>query len=137
MEKRAQQVMLKLPSDPRNIEVVESFVQKIAEKYRLSPDQYGNLRLSVTEAVTNAIIHGNMQDESKTVCVELRKKKGSIAIRVSDEGCGFDYKSVPDPTLPENVCKCGGRGVFLMRNCSDRIAFRDNGSTVEMQFKLW
>lgn len=137
METRAQQDMLKLPSDPRNIEVVESFVQKIAEKYRLSPDQYGNLRLSLTEAVNNAIIHGNCEDKTKTVSIEFRKKKDAIAIRVSDEGCGFDYRSVPDPTLPENLCKCGGRGVFLMRNCSDRIRFHDNGSTVEMQFKLW
>ncbi|HRJ14420.1 MAG TPA: ATP-binding protein, partial [Saprospiraceae bacterium] len=73
MEKRVQQVMLKLPSDPRNIELVESFVQKVAEKYRLSPDQFGNLRLSVTEAVNNAMIHGNGQDESKNVCIELHK----------------------------------------------------------------
>jgi serine/threonine-protein kinase RsbW len=137
MEKRVQQVMMKLPSDPRNIEAVETFVQKIAEKYRLSPDQFGNLRLSVTEAVNNAIIHGNRQDESKNVFIELHKRKDAIAIRISDEGHGFDYNNVPDPTLPENVCKCGGRGVFLMRNCSDRIAFRNNGSTVEMQFKLW
>ncbi|MBE2209558.1 MAG: ATP-binding protein [Saprospiraceae bacterium] len=129
--------MLKLPSDPRNIELVESFVQKVAEKYRLSPDQFGNLRLSVTEAVNNAMIHGNGQDESKNVCIELHKRKDAIAVRISDEGRGFDYNNVPDPTLPENVCKCGGRGVFLMRNCSDRIDFRNNGSTVEMQFKLW
>jgi serine/threonine-protein kinase RsbW len=137
MEKTAQQVMLKFPSNPRNIEVVETFVQRIADKYRLSPDQHGNLRLSLTEAVTNAIIHGNLEDESKCVSIELRKRKDAIAIRVTDEGCGFDYNSVPDPTLPENVCKCGGRGVFLMRNCADQIAFIDNGRTVEMQFKLW
>ncbi len=137
MEKQAQQVMLKLPSDPRNITVVESFIQKVAEKYRLSPDQYGNIRLSITEAVNNAIIHGNHEDHSKNVCIELRKSKNTIAIRVSDEGCGFDYNNLPDPTAPENLCKCGGRGVFLMRHCADRIAFRNNGSTVEMQFKLW
>ena len=85
----------------------------------------------------SAIIHGNGQDESKNVCIELHRRKDAIAIRISDEGRGFDYNNVPDPTLPENVCKCGGRGVFLMRNCSDQIAFRNNGSTVEMQFKLW
>ena len=137
MGKSTQPVMLKLPSDPRNIEVVESFVQNIAEKYRLSPDQFGNLRLSITEAVNNAIIHGNKQDHTKSVKIELKPLKGVIAIRVSDEGRGFDFNNVPDPTLPENICKCGGRGVFLMKRCSDKISFRNNGRTVEMHFKLW
>jgi serine/threonine-protein kinase RsbW len=137
MGKSAQPVMLKLPSDPRNIEVVESFVQKIGEKYRLSPDQFGNIRLSITEAVNNAIIHGNQQDHTKSVQIEFKPLNGVIAIRVSDEGRGFDFNNVPDPTLPENLCKCGGRGVFLMRRCADKISFCNNGRTVEMHFKLW
>lgn len=128
--------MLRLPSNPRNVCQVESFVQRLMEKYRLSPDVYGNILISLTEAVNNAIIHGNRKDESKTVQIQLSQSQGHIAIKVSDEGRGFDYQSIPDPTCPENITKIGGRGVFLMQQLSDQIRFHDNGRTVEMQFRL-
>ena len=136
MNKSTKSVMLRLPSNPRNVSQVESFVQRLVEKYRISPDLYGNILISLTEAVNNAIIHGNRKDESKTVQIQLSQAKGHIAIRVSDEGRGFDYQSIPDPTAPENLTKIGGRGVFLMQQLSDRIHFHDNGRTVEMQFRL-
>lgn len=136
MNKSTKSIMLRLPSNPRNVSQVESFVQRIVEKYRISPDVYGNILISVTEAVNNAIIHGNRKDESKTVQIQLSQNQGHIAIRVSDEGRGFDYQSIPDPTAPENLSKIGGRGVFLMQQLSDRIHFHDNGRTVEMQFRL-
>ena len=129
-------VMLRLASHPRNVSHVESFLAKVVSRYKLSPDLYGNILISLTEAVNNAIIHGNSSDESKSVRIQLQKQSNKLAIRVSDEGGGFDYQSLPDPTAPENLMKLGGRGVFLMQQLSDRILFHDNGSTVEMQFKL-
>lgn len=128
--------MLKLSSNPRNIALVESFVEQVVERYKLSPDVYGNILISLTEAVNNAIIHGNCEDESKTVRIQFRKHKSHLAVRVTDEGCGFDYQSVPDPTAPENLLRVGGRGVFLMQQLSDSVEFHNNGSTVEMQFKI-
>ncbi|MCB0598631.1 MAG: ATP-binding protein [Lewinellaceae bacterium] len=128
--------MLKLSSNPRNIALVESFVEQVVERFKLSPDVYGNILISLTEAVNNAIIHGNCEDESKTVRIQFRKLKGHLAVRVTDEGRGFDYQSVPDPTAPENLLTVGGRGVFLMQQLSDSVEFHNNGSTVEMQFKI-
>ncbi|MCB0586230.1 MAG: ATP-binding protein [Phaeodactylibacter sp.] len=128
--------MLKLSSNPRNIALVESFVEQVVERYKLSPDVYGNILISLTEAVNNAIIHGNCEDESKTVRIQFRKNKDHLAVRVTDEGCGFDFHSVPDPTAPENLLRVGGRGVFLMHQLSDSVEFHNNGSTVEMQFKI-
>jgi len=128
--------MLKLASNPGNIAEVETFVQKLVSRYKISPDKQCNILISLTEAVTNAIIHGNHKDESKEVQVRLNKIKNNLSFRVSDQGPGFDYKSLPDPTAPENLTKCGGRGVFLMQQLSDNIRFFDNGRTVEMQFKL-
>ena len=128
--------MLKLASNPGNIAEVEGFVQKLVSRYKISPDKQCNILISLTEAVTNAIIHGNHKDESKEVQVRLNKVKNNLSFRVSDQGKGFDYKTIPDPTAPENITKCGGRGVFLMRQLSDDIRFFDNGRTVEMQFKL-
>lgn len=128
--------MLKLTSKPGNVSEVEPFVEQLVNRYNLSPDKQCNILISLTEAVTNAIVHGNCKEENKTVRVKSRKDRDCIAVRVTDEGTGFDFESIPDPTSPENICKCGGRGVFLMRQLSDKIRFYDNGSTVEMRFKI-
>jgi serine/threonine-protein kinase RsbW len=102
--------MLKLPSNLRSINVLDSFVQDVVHQYKISQEVHGNMLISLTEAVTNAITHGNHYDENKVVQINLQKKSDTIAIRVSDQGCGFDPESVPDPTCDENICKCGGRG---------------------------
>jgi len=131
-----QAVVLELPSRPGSISTIESWVTRIAERYRISPDVHGNILVSVTEAVNNAIIHGNNGDESKLVQVHLKKQNNHLAVRVSDQGCGFDHCKVPDPTAPENILTLGGRGVFLMKRLCDDISFEDNGRTVEMHFKI-
>ncbi len=128
--------MLKLSSNTRNIALVENFVERAAEQYEIAPDIYGNILITLTEAVNNAIIHGNCNDESKTVQIQFRKKSDCLAVSVSDEGGGFDLQSIPDPTCPDNLLKVGGRGVFLMQQLSDAVQFHNNGATVEMQFKL-
>ncbi len=133
---RDNKYILQLDSDPRNVEVIESFVQRVVEQFQLRPDAYGSMLITLTEAVNNAIIHGNGADRSKSVRIHLRKKKDHITIRVSDEGGGFDHRSLPDPTQPENVRKLGGRGVFLMQQLADDLRFHNNGSTVEIQFNL-
>jgi serine/threonine-protein kinase RsbW len=129
-------IMLKLSSDTRNIALVESFVERAVEQYQIAPDIYGNILITLTEAVNNAIIHGNSNDESKTVQIQLRRNNNCLAVRVTDEGEGFDHSAVPDPTAPENLLQVGGRGVFLMQQLSDSVYFHNNGSTVEMHFNL-
>lgn len=128
--------MLRLNSDPGNVSQIEAFVQRIVERYKINPDKYGNILITLTEAVNNAIIHGNCEDKSKTVKIQLQRQNDRISFRVSDEGCGFDYRSLPDPTTPENLMRIGGRGVFLMRQLADDLKFHNNGSTVEIHFKL-
>jgi serine/threonine-protein kinase RsbW len=127
---------IRLSSCPKNIDKVSSLVDKLASTFNFAPDTYGNILISLTEAVNNAIIHGNKEDANKMVEVKTLSRNGRLAIMVKDEGRGFDYNSIPDPTSPERVCECGGRGVFLMRQLSDRCRFHDNGRSVEMEFKL-
>jgi len=136
MMKRENHIMLKLASDPKNVAHLETFVERVREQYRLSTEVHGNLLISLTEAVNNAIIHGNRRDISKSVKIRLNKEKDKIAIQVSDEGGGFDYHNIPDPTKPGNLLKIGGRGVFLMRELCDEVHFHNNGSTVEIKFKI-
>ena len=131
-----QHEMLTLASNPKNVARVEPFVEGVFEKYALNPDMYGNILITLTEAVTNAIIHGNLRDETKYVKVQLKKLANKLAFQISDEGIGFDFDNLPDPTSPENLLKLGGRGVFLMKQLSDDVVFSNNGRTVEIQFRL-
>ena len=128
--------MLKLASDPSNITKVEKYVSQIADRYKLDQEKHTNMLISLTEAVNNAIIHGNKQDRSKTVSIKLAQTRSGLAVRVTDQGCGFNYDQLPDPTSPERLCECGGRGVFLMNQLCDKIRYINGGSTVEMQFKI-
>jgi len=127
---------LTLPSDPNNVTKVEPFVHTVAERYKISPDVHDNILVSLTEAVTNAILHGNQGDRSKCVSISLRHQRDALSIRVSDEGPGFDPQQVPDPTSLECLEKCGGRGIFLMQHLSDECRFTSGGSTVEMKFRI-
>lgn len=127
---------LELNSDLSEINSVESFVEKIVNSYEVSDEIYGNMLISITEAVSNAIMHGNKADRTKKVRILLEKTKKKLAFRITDEGSGFDHNELPDPTSPENIPKIGGRGVFLMKQLADMVVFDDNGSTVEIQFKI-
>lgn len=128
--------MLKLPSIPHSVVELEAFIQQMAGKYKIDNEKYPNILISLTEAVNNAIIHGNNQDASKFVDIRLHKTNKGISISVSDEGDGFNPKNIPDPTLEENLECCGGRGVFLIQQLSDDVSYKDNGRTVEMHFRL-
>lgn len=91
--------------------------------------------ISLTEAVNNAIIHGNKADAKKFVKINCKEKTHEVVIRISDEGTGFNPLEIKDPTLPENIAECGGRGVFIMRELADQLVFLDDGRTVELHFK--
>ncbi|WP_420384706.1 ATP-binding protein [Roseivirga sp.] len=129
-------ISIEIPSLTENIRIVESFIDNAKEKYELTDDLYGNIMIAVIESVNNAIIHGNQTDKQKNVRLTAQLLDGEIIFCVSDQGIGFDYKNLPDPTAPENVEKIGGRGIFLMRNLADEIQFKDDGRTVELTFYL-
>jgi len=127
-------ISIEIPSLSENIRIIESFIDNAKEKFNLNDDIYGNIMISVTESVNNAIIHGNKKDKEKNVQISLSLSEGIIKFKIRDEGEGFDYSSLPDPTAPENIEKVGGRGIFLMKHLADEIDFEDNGRIVELSF---
>lgn len=129
-------ISIEIPSLIENIRIVESFIDNAKDKYELTDDVYGNIMIAVIESVNNAILHGNQTNKQKNVRLSANLLEGEIIFSVSDQGSGFDYKNLPDPTAPENVEKIGGRGIFLMRNLADEIQFKDDGRTVELTFYL-
>ncbi|MEP0985869.1 ATP-binding protein [Ekhidna sp.] len=129
-------IQIQIPSLPENIRIVESFIDNAKDQYKLNDDIYGNIMIAVTESVNNAIIHGNQSNIKKNVHLQLALEESLIKFIIEDEGPGFDYQDLPDPTLPENLSKPGGRGIFLMKNLCDEVSFKKEGRVAELSFYL-
>ena len=126
--------LLIFPSELENITRVERLIDEISSSYNLSSEVYGKISVAIIEAVNNAILHGNQLDINKKVKIGYDINDESISFVISDEGKGFDFSNIPDPTLPENLEKTHGRGIFLMNHLADDIEFAENGAIVEMKF---
>jgi serine/threonine-protein kinase RsbW len=127
---------LELASNPESISVVERMIEDIRNRYNVSEDMFGNMLVAITEAVTNAIYHGNKSDASKKVSINCTHTPNNIVFTIADQGSGFDYYNLPDPTSPENLEKECGRGIFLMKHLADQLIFSEEGRVVEMNFKI-
>ncbi|MFN5183388.1 MAG: ATP-binding protein [Bacteroidota bacterium] len=127
---------IKFSSRIENLIQVEKMVEEISEQMELNKDNFGNIMVAVSEAVTNAIQHGNKNNPEKNVSVNFIPTESYISFIIEDEGTGFDYNSLPDPTLPENIEKPSGRGVYLMKHLADLVNFNNNGSSIELRFYL-
>jgi len=102
----------------------------------LSDEIYGNVLVATMEATNNAIIHGNKADPKKPVNIRIVKKDEELTVHIEDQGTGFDYQNVPDPTAPGNLEKINGRGIFLMERLSDDIIYLEDGRIVQLKFRL-
>ena len=129
-------IKIEIPSINENIRIIESFIDNAKERFNLDDDIYGNIMIAVTESVNNAIMHGNKNDRTKNVTLILSLNNNIINFKIKDEGIGFDFQNLPDPTSPENLDKPSGRGIFLMKHLSDEVNFSNNGSLVELSFYM-
>ncbi|MCB2380118.1 ATP-binding protein [Hymenobacter sp. BT635] len=130
------QVKIQIPSLVENIRVVESFIDNSKDTFHIEDDIYGNIMVAVTEAVNNAIRHGNKFDKDRNVYLSLYVDKDRVKFEVEDEGEGFDYTDLLDPTAPENLENPGGRGIFLIRHLADEVEFTKDGRNVQLTFML-
>jgi serine/threonine-protein kinase RsbW len=129
-------ISIEIPSLSENIRMIESFIDNAKDQFSLDDDIYGNIMIAVTESVHNAIRHGNQGDAKKNVLLSLSLQDNIIRFTVQDEGTGFDYDNLPDPTAPENIDQPGGRGIFLMKHLSDEVNFLNDGRIVELIFYI-
>ena len=125
---------LSIPSNFNSLNQVESLIDEVCEKLEVKEDYYGNVLIAVTEAVNNAIIHGNKMKSDLNVDVHVGDKETDFCFKVKDDGEGFDYKNLPDPTAPENLEKENGRGIYLMRSLAESVEFDDLGRSVSIYF---
>lgn len=134
MNTEKQTLTIQLPSKAESIHQIEKIIDDLKSEHRVNEECYGNMLVAVTEAVNNAIQHGNTYNPDKTVTVVYEVETDQISFTIRDQGAGFDYLNLPDPTDPENLEKPAGRGVFLMKHLADQIIFSENGRVVELYF---
>jgi len=125
---------LELSSNYKSIASVEKLIDKVCNTVGVNEDSYGNVLIAVTEAVNNAIQHGNKENESLQISVSVKDSTKEVCFSVKDEGLGFDFNNLPDPTSPDNILKESGRGIFLMQNLADKVEFLGEGNEVSLFF---
>jgi serine/threonine-protein kinase RsbW len=92
-----------------------------------------DIEIALREALANAIIHGNHGDRRKHVHVNCRCEPDEVSIAVKDEGKGFDFNNVPDPTAPENIRSVHGRGIHVIKSLMDEVRFEEGGAVIHMR----
>jgi serine/threonine-protein kinase RsbW len=126
---------LTLASTPKNVMRVEPFLKKLSKTLHLDEIQFHKLMVSMTEAVNNAILHGNKTDPTKKVSVVCEVLPGWLLVLINDQGRGFKPERIGNPLKKENLLKESGRGIFLMRTLMDKVEFEAVGTG--MQVRLW
>jgi len=128
---------IKIKSSLTELYKVEAFVETISDVYNINNNYYSTILISLDEAVRNAILHGNNFDEEKSVTLSFSSKNGELVFSVEDEGNGFKFSEIPDPTEPGfDATNEGGNGLFLMKQLSDKLSSNKQGNKISLHFKV-
>lgn len=129
---------VEIPSDVKYIEGVVELATRKCRELRIPPHKCGfNVRVALSEAISNAILRGNGDGEDKFVRVRATVSDDKLVFDVVDEGPGFDLLAErPDPTAPENLMCEVGRGLFLMQQLMDNVErFQSGGNVVRLTLR--
>jgi serine/threonine-protein kinase RsbW len=127
---------LVLKSTYKELDKLEGFLNDLQSDLEFDDEFYARLMLTVSEAATNGVVHGNDLDASKEVSLLAEYDSKILRITTQDEGQGFEPEEVDDPLAPENLLKASGRGVFLMGEYADEVEYEDEGKRLVLGFKL-
>src|SRR4030095_1526820 len=133
---KAGPIRMSLSSRFENIEMAQHLCSQLLEGREVPEETRHWILMALREALANAIKHGNRQDTSKHVHLEMDIVADTLAISIRDEGSGFDPEAVGDPLSPENRLKTSGRGIFYMKTFMDDVRFeRSPGGGMEILLK--
>jgi len=127
---------LVISSKLRNINKVRKFLRQVYHEACLNMNSFNRVFLGISEAVNNAILHGNQLNPEKKVFIRMVLKGNQFKVEVEDEGEGFKNEFLADPTLPENLKREHGRGLFLLKQLAGELFFEKNGRRIIIKFML-
>ena len=133
---RGRTFRMTMASIPKNVHRVERFLIKVNVVLKINDERFSTLLVVLTEAVNNAITHGNKRNPTKKVIVTCVREGDMLVVTVKDEGKGFNPNTVPDPIHEDNLLRESGRGVFLMRQLMESVSYNKNGNEVTMRMKI-
>jgi len=122
-----------LPSDPAEAHRLQDHIEQLLQARATHDHDVFSIRLSLEEALINAIKHGNQLDRARKVFISYRLLLDRFEVHIADEGAGFDPDDVPDPTAVENLERPCGRGLMLMRHYMTEVTFHGRGNSVTMK----
>lgn len=125
-----------ISSQLSNINIVRDFLQEFYLEFNLNRGSFNHVFLGTSEAVNNAILHGNKLNSEKKVFVRINLDDNQFVVEVEDEGEGFCDRELIDPTLPETLKLEYGRGIYIIRQLADELDFKEDGRKVIIQFTL-
>jgi serine/threonine-protein kinase RsbW len=111
-------------------------VDDVCDLFDIKEEIYGHILVALTEAVNNGLQHGNKTNPDTNIEITFKVKNDTLIFTVKDQGPGFDYENLPDPTDPGNIEKPTGRGIFLMKHLCDNVTFEEKGAKVILEYKL-
>jgi serine/threonine-protein kinase RsbW len=138
-DQKTRRHQMDIPSKQSQLKKVVDFVEGLAQRAGFSEDAIVDIAISVSEAVNNAILHGNKKNPKKNVRVLAETSCDRFVLRVRDEGSSFTPANVCDPRDPDNLMKCSGRGILIQKTLMDEVNFRTapgGGTEVELVKKL-
>jgi serine/threonine-protein kinase RsbW len=115
-----------IKSESKNLAEVECFLINYFKINLLSPDIFNRIYLCISEAVMNSIIHGNKNNPVKEIKIKVKLNKKNLMVSVIDEGEGFNYLKIEDPTKNENLKKEFGRGIHIIKSFTASLKYRKN-----------
>lgn len=126
-----------IKSERDEIKRVEEILKRINQSLHFPEDKFINLLIAVSEALVNAIVHGNHLDTLKKVFLNISYNDNFITVRVQDEGGGFDASQIPDPTLDENLLREHGRGLFIIKSLVDKCSVNTTSNGTEVILTIY
>ncbi|MDZ7859072.1 MAG: ATP-binding protein [Candidatus Krumholzibacteriota bacterium] len=136
----AESIMMEFPSKYEYLNLINIICGEIADDMQLESSVADEVAISVIEACTNALEHGNKSSPEKCIRIVINRHPDRIVVEVYDRGDGFDYKEylehIPDPS---NIQETRGRGIFIMKEMMDNLSFefvKDRGMKVTLEKRL-
>ena len=126
-----------IESKRTEIQRIEKILEEINSEFKLEEEKLVNYQIAISEALVNAIIHGNKEANEKRVFVTFTFDENRLTAKIKDEGTGFDPESIPDPTNDDNLLKEHGRGLFIMKSLTDEFECKSSEKGTEYTLTIF
>ncbi|HMQ68276.1 MAG TPA: ATP-binding protein [Ignavibacteria bacterium] len=125
-----------LESNRNEISKFDSILAEANKIFNMEMEKFINLQIACSEALINAIVHGNKEDKSKKVYTSIVFDESEFVVWIKDEGDGFNIDEIPDPTSNENLLKESGRGIYIIRSLVDEFHCSSDSNGTEYTLKV-